>query len=100
MDLPDAGSSVVDTELLEELALKRDLAAEDWSTSLQILCKACSEGKPYSGHEHPNVEPGRHRRVAIAAPNAAQAQLLLEDWRSQVGDITVLEFDLALDAAV
>lgn len=87
-------------DVLERLALERDLAAEDWSTSIQILCKACSEGKPHSGHEHPKDEPGRHRRVAIAAPDAAQAQLLLEDWRSQAGDIVVREFDLALDAAV
>jgi tetratricopeptide (TPR) repeat protein len=101
VDLPDTGSAVAGAvDLLGGLALERDLAAEDWSTSIQILCKACSEGKPYSDHEHPKVEPGRHRRVAIAAQNADQAKLLLEDWRSQAGDITVLEFDLALDAAV
>jgi hypothetical protein len=40
-------------------ALKQPVAAaENWSTSIQVLCKACSEGRPYGeGHDHPPGEP-------------------------------------------
>src|SRR5262249_33848927 len=71
--------------LLEELAQQRALAAEDWSTSIRILCKACSGGGPYSDHDHPVPEVGPRRRLAIAAPDASHAEGLLEDWRSRAG---------------
>ncbi len=92
------GSDAVD--LLEELARECELFVEDWSTSLQMLCKACSEGTAHTEHTHALAEPGPHRRIAIAAADARQTERLLEAWRARAGDVAVLELELVLDAAV
>jgi tetratricopeptide (TPR) repeat protein len=85
---------------LEGMARERELAAEDWTSSLEWLCKACSEGKPHSDHEHPPRELGRRRRVAIAATDEETARRLIEDWRIGAGPLkartTVMELELAL----
>jgi tetratricopeptide (TPR) repeat protein len=100
VDLSRAGSSEANAVArLEELAQLSSLAAEDWSVSLHLLCKACSEGRPYSDHEHPPTDAGPNRRLAIAAPNAEKARHLLDDWSSQVGAVAVLRFELGLNAA-
>src|SRR5262249_31126232 len=81
VDLSSASPPVASAvALLEELAQQRALAAEDWSSSIHILCKACSEGKPYSDHDHPAPEVGPRRRLAIAAPDVTHAERLLNDW--------------------
>jgi hypothetical protein len=85
-------------DLLEELALAHELAAEDWTMSIQMLCKACSEGKPYAGHEHPREPVGGHRRLAIASPDQDQVRALLDDWRSRATHVSVLELELAFHA--
>ncbi|MGJ7524706.1 tetratricopeptide repeat protein [Variovorax sp. GB1P17] len=60
-------------------------SAENWSTSMQILCKACSEGRPYGeGHDHPPGEaPGETGpwRIGIASREEAAALRILEEWR-------------------
>jgi tetratricopeptide (TPR) repeat protein len=60
-------------------------SAENWSTSMQVLCKACSEGRPYGeGHDHPPGEaPGMTGpwRIGIAAREEAEARRILEEWR-------------------
>ena len=36
--------------------------AEDWSSSVRMLCKACSEGRPHDAHDHelPPTAAGHH----------------------------------------
>jgi tetratricopeptide (TPR) repeat protein len=53
--------------------------AEDWSTNVRRLCKACSEGRPES-HEHSFPEGGEQRVFGIAAPPAL-ALRVLASWR-------------------
>jgi hypothetical protein len=86
-------------ELLHDLANERALAAEDWSTTIRLLCNACSEGRPHSGHDHFSTGVGPRRRVAVAAPEPEQARRLLDDWEARVEPVTVLALDLALDAS-
>lgn len=53
--------------LFRKLAECTDAALEDWSESLEILCKSCSEGVP---HEHvPPSAKAWHsaRRIGVAA---------------------------------
>lgn len=68
-------------EVLSKLAFKRDLAAEDWTTNVQVLCKACSEGRPHDQHDHDLEPPGETtHRIAIAARTREDAKQLLKDW--------------------
>jgi tetratricopeptide (TPR) repeat protein len=66
-----------DLEGLLEAFLDRDLGAEDWSTSVQMLCRACSEGFPDAEHTHVvEAEATDQRRVGIAAPFDLADQLV------------------------
>lgn len=85
-----------DLDALAKLADEHDLAAEDWSTSLHMLCKACSEGEPHEQHDHERegeVE-GPHR-VAIAAPDEAEVVALLEHWRAGARDVEIGDIELS-----
>ncbi|HYQ17576.1 MAG TPA: tetratricopeptide repeat protein, partial [Polyangiaceae bacterium] len=74
---------------LDSLAQERGLAAEDWSRSVQLLCKACSEGVPHERHDSEPVgsapatssEPDSKHRIAIAAHTRGEVNDLLEDWQ-------------------
>ena len=55
-------------------------AAEDWSTSVRPLCKACSEGNP-SMHEHAFPAGGEERTFGVAAPMGLASQVL-RAWRA------------------
>jgi hypothetical protein len=74
---------------LERLAQERGLAAEDWSRSVRLLCKACSEGVPHERHDTDQAEESaaapapadKAHRVAIAAHTRGEVNDLLEDWQ-------------------
>lgn len=70
-------------EELEALADERGLAAEDWSTNLRILCRACSEGRPHAEHDQQRREREGTHRLAIAARTAEEAQSLLALWQAR-----------------
>jgi hypothetical protein len=61
--------TAADMQALMSLSDAADLAVEDWTKSLSLLCRACSEGGPYGKHDH---EGGKStewiavRRVAFA----------------------------------
>lgn len=59
-----------DVEALIDAFVQRDLGAEDWTSSVRMLCRACSEGSPDAAHTHGAAdEPNAgSRRVAIGAP--------------------------------
>ncbi len=100
LESPVEGAAESSMDLLVELALERDLVVENWSTSLRIFCKACSEGSPSSDHEHTPAETAGTHRVAIAARDAEQARALLAEWEPRSEGATVLTLDLALAAKV
>ena len=88
-----------DADALAELAAARGLAAEDWTTSIHMLCKACSEGRPHGRHDHaPAPQPGP-RQVAVAAPRIDEAERLLADWQAGAPSNRVLSLTLALQAS-
>lgn len=62
-----------------------DASAENWTTSMQILCRACSEGRPYGeGHDHgPEEMPGTLGpwRLGIAARGEEAAHRVIAEWR-------------------
>jgi tetratricopeptide (TPR) repeat protein len=95
-----AGLAPVDPihlERLQELAQERDLAAEDWSSSLQMLCKECSEGTPHdhdAGHAA-RVEANGTRRVAVAARTESEVRELLDQWHPHSAGARISTIDLA-----
>lgn len=68
-------------EQLSKLAFERDMAAEDWTSNVQVLCKACSEGRPHDEHDRefePAREPMHH--IAIAARSKKEVKDLFKIW--------------------
>ncbi len=75
------------TALIQRL-VDADLPAEDWGTSLRVLCKACSEGRPDDdpGHDHGAMREDADDTVilgvALHQHDADEAQV-----RALVGDL-------------
>jgi hypothetical protein len=89
----EPGTSPGDAQLrledLAELATERGLAAEDWSKTLRILCRACSEGRPHSEHEHHRHGREGAHRIAIAARTAEEAESMVAEWRARSPGFTL-----------
>ncbi|HYV36193.1 MAG TPA: hypothetical protein VE988_10845 [Gemmataceae bacterium] len=64
-------------------------AAEDWSMSVQLLCKACSEGRPHEAHDTLKKPADDIHLIGIAVRNAEQAEHLIARWRSEFLEIQV-----------
>jgi tetratricopeptide (TPR) repeat protein len=64
---------------------------EDWTESIQYLCKACSEGRAHDQHDHSlkNDEWQARRRIGMASPDAAKVHAVLETWSEEGGGRSV-----------
>ncbi|HEV3073459.1 MAG TPA: tetratricopeptide repeat protein [Thermoanaerobaculia bacterium] len=75
-----------------------DVTAEDWTSSIELLCRACSEGRPHDHHDHapPAATPWKPERlVGIAARKPGPAQEAIADWcRAGHGGLTSFECQL------
>ncbi|HET7734720.1 MAG TPA: hypothetical protein VFK52_01990 [Nocardioidaceae bacterium] len=68
-----------DLDALSTLFQDHGLMAEEWSTGIVMLCRACSEGTPSSEHDHgPDDAPDLLRFGLGARP--ADAEALLDEW--------------------
>lgn len=70
---------------LDIIARERGLAAENWTTGVRLLCKACSEGRAHEHHDR-DAEAQRGpapQRIAIAARTRGEVQDLLADWDAE-----------------
>lgn len=54
-------------------------AAQDWTATLRLICKQCSEGRPPEDHDHPAPPFATERRFGLAAPPELAARFL-EEW--------------------
>ena len=69
-----------DRDRLELIAIfeQNHFAAEDWTSNVRSLCRACSTGQP--GHTHPAASEGEdYHSFGIACPMGLAAALL-EQW--------------------
>jgi hypothetical protein len=93
--VPDGRQSV---DNLAEIAAELGGSAEDWSTSVRIICKACSEGRPHADHDAKAAPPDGTHRIGIAARDRDHATQILHAWESKTDGIHVKGLDLALEA--
>jgi hypothetical protein len=82
---------------LAELAADLGGSAEDWSTSVRLICKACSEGRPHEAHDAEAPSDGVHL-IGIAARNHKHAAMILSSWKKDADDIHLESLEKALDA--
>lgn len=73
-----------DAQALERGVDEAGLAGEDWTGSVRLLCKKCSEGSP---HDHGKEDGGAatppwktSRRFGVAALDEAAARAVVEAW--------------------
>jgi tetratricopeptide (TPR) repeat protein len=85
-----------DREVLVQLFDDAGYGAEDWTESLHLLCKACSEGDPDHIHEPVRRPWEERRRVGLSAPDA-MARELLRVWEKSPGREVLSVETLAVD---
>jgi tetratricopeptide (TPR) repeat protein len=73
-----------DAAALEAICDRDGVAFEDWSQSVQVICKACSEGRPHDHDvaERPSKPWNAERRIALAAESADSVESVLQEWAS------------------
>jgi hypothetical protein len=84
---------------LAELASERGLAAEDWSSNLRMICRACSEGRLDAKHTH-DVDQPNYRRIGFAALSELQAREILRRWLAAKTLANIEEIDCLLEPAL
>lgn len=91
---------------LDVIARERGLAAENWTTSVRLLCKACSEGRPHDQHDRlapaeREADDGSRQpqRIAIAARTRGEVHDLLADWDAEGRDAIVGEVQMEFSHA-
>jgi tetratricopeptide (TPR) repeat protein len=83
---------------LEVAAREVDAEVENWTTNFEVLCKACSEGRPHERHDDERRMPKGPHRVAIAHPSEATARKLIAQWAlAQEPGTHLGELELLLD---
>lgn len=80
---------IADLGLLSDIAAEIGGAAEDWSTAVSVLCRACSEGTPH--HIHDTDARARDLPCAVAAVNEEQCDRMLQEWRRRAPHVQVVE---------
>lgn len=91
--IDDATQSEIDTLIQRFEAASA--AAENWTTSMEVLCRACSEGRPHAdgGHNHAADEPPAASgpwRLGIASRDEAGARRIVDEWRAAVSPKALL----------
>jgi len=80
---------------LSEIAAECGGAAEDWSASVRMICKACSEGRPHERHDTELPADGAHL-IGIAARSREHASEILQAFEAGREDVRVEWLDDAL----
>ncbi|QEL16193.1 tetratricopeptide repeat protein [Limnoglobus roseus] len=76
---------------LTDIAVEQGCYAENWTHSVRMLCRACSEGTPHEEHDHKAAPPAGVQLVAIAARNRREATTILKGWRAHPAQISTGE---------
>jgi hypothetical protein len=94
-----SGVGPEEVESLAELASERGLAAEDWSSNLRIICRACSEGNLSGKHTH-DVDQTDYRRIGFAAVSEIQIREILRKWLAEKRLAKIEKIDCLLEPTI
>jgi tetratricopeptide (TPR) repeat protein len=81
---------------LQALCEQADMQYEDWTSTVRMLCRQCSEGVPHEHHDSELSAPDENgpRRIGIAAQQQTEVEKVLQQWQV----ITLAEYsDLQLE---
>ncbi len=74
-------ASATAVEQLEQACVDKGFGFENWSTSLQWLCRQCSEGSVHVHHDQDLAES--HVELVIAAPDQASITNVFDNWQRE-----------------
>jgi tetratricopeptide (TPR) repeat protein len=94
-----SGVKPEDIDSLSDLAAEDGLAAEDWSSNLRAICRACSEGRGVGKHTH-DIEQTDYRRIGFAAVSEIQTREILRKWLAEKRLAKIEEIDCLLEPAI
>jgi hypothetical protein len=84
-----------DVTALRKLSDAAQVEFEDWTYSVSMICKGCSEGTTHTDHKPVEDPRWQHRRrVAFAAIEEDAVRAVLEQWQDDVRRVET--FDCAL----
>src|SRR6185312_883774 len=84
-------------EALARLAAELEGSAEDWTTSVRMLCRACSEGRAHKAHDTEAAPPDGVHLIGVAARNREHATKILHTWESGRTGVVVESLEDALE---
>jgi hypothetical protein len=71
--------------MLCERCEQADIETENWTTSVRILCRKCSEGKPHEHHDHDLEKTSDEYLLAFASTSTKKLKAVLDAWSSESG---------------
>jgi hypothetical protein len=95
-----SGVGPEDVESLADLASERGLAAEDWSSNLRMVCRACAEGSIVGKHTHDDIDQTDYRRIGFAAVSEIQTREILRKWLAEKSLAKIEKIDCLLEPAI
>jgi tetratricopeptide (TPR) repeat protein len=73
-----------DIEKLFDLCEEKELGFENWTKSVRILCKQCSEGTPHENHDEELEQPNENEfNIAIASTSKKTLDEVLNKWEGK-----------------
>lgn len=72
-------------ETLQQRCWDVDIAIEDWTTQVEMLCRQCSEGKPHETHDYDLKNTDGEHHIALATTSREKLISVLDDWSSATG---------------
>ena len=65
---------------LEDMCFMKNYGFENWTHSIRILCKQCSEGVPHETHDRELKKDVEEYNLAIATKTHEELETVLEKW--------------------
>ena len=68
---------------LQEVCLELEYGFENWTDSIRMICKQCSEGIPHQCSEKENLKQTNEYNLAIATQQRGELDNLLRAWKAE-----------------
>ena len=74
-----------DFNILRERCNAADIAVENWTTGLRLLCRQCSEGRPHEAHDHDLEDTSGEHLIAFASTSLDRYVDVVSAWSDETG---------------